>query len=196
MKYVVIICFIIWLYLLSVFRRNKLNFWLFIFGSVGCFVFMLIFIEPLFTGPLTKGVAVVAGFFGKITGIYQSYFKYGVLFINSRDYSISLYIDYECSGIIEIMAFTSMLCFYSVYNFYEKLIINIFGFIWIFIANVLRIFTICALIYYYGNNIYYFAHTIFGRLIFYALSIALYYLVFTRSQVLRQKIGSFRYENH
>lgn len=196
MKYVVIICFIIWLYLLSVFRRNKLNFWLFIFGSVGCFVFMLIFIEPLFTGPLTKGVAVVAGFFGKITGIYQSYFKYGVLFINSRDYSISLYIDYECSGIIEIMAFTSMLCFYSVYSFYEKLIINIFGFIWIFIANVLRIFTICALIYYYGNNIYYFAHTIFGRLIFYALSIALYYLVFTRSQVLRQKIGSFRYENH
>lgn len=196
MKYVVIICFIIWLYLLSVFRRNKLNFWLFIFGSVGCFVFMLIFIEPLFTGPLTKGVAVVAGFFGKITGIYQSYFKYGVLFINSRDYSISLYIDYECSGIIEIMAFTSMLCFYSVYSFYEKLIINIFGFIWIFIANVLRIFTICALIYYYGNNIYYFAHTIFGRLIFYALSIALYYLVFTRSQVLRQKIGGFRYENH
>ncbi|TAH65374.1 MAG: exosortase family protein XrtG [Anaerolineaceae bacterium] len=195
MKYFLIICFIIWLYVLSVFKRSKLNFWFFLFGSVGCFVFMLLLLEPLLTGPLTKGVSVVAGFFGKITGLYQSYFQYGVLFINSKDYSISLYIDYECSGIIEIMAFTAMLWFFQVYHFYEKVILNIFGIIWIFMANVLRIFVICSLIYYYGNNIYYFAHTIFGRFVFYILSIFLYYQVFTRSQVIRQKIGSFRYEN-
>ena len=196
MRYFLIICFIIWLYLLSVFKRNKLNFWFFLFGSVGCFVFMLVWIEPLLTEPLTKGVAVIAGFFGRITGIFQAYFQYGVLFINSKDYSISLCIDYECSGIIEIMAFTAMLWFFSVYNFYEKIIINIIGFIWIFMSNVLSIFVICVLIYYFGNKIYYFAHTIFGRLIFYVLSIFLYYQVFTKSQVMRQKIGSFRYENN
>lgn len=196
MRYFLIICFIIWIYLLSIFKRAKLNFWFFLFGSVGCFVFMLVWVEPLLTEPLTKGVAVIAGFFGRITGIFQAYFQYGVLFINSKDYSISLCIDYECSGIIEIMAFTAMLWFFSVYNFYEKIIINIISFIWIFMSNVLRIFVICLLIYYFGNKIYYFAHTIFGRLIFYVLSIFLYYQVFTKSQVMRQKIGSFRYENN
>ena len=114
MRYFLIICFIIWIYLLSIFKRAKLNFWFFLFGSVGCFVFMLVWVEPLLTGPLTKGVAVIAGFFGRITGIFQAYFQYGVLFINSKDYSISLCIDYECSGIIEIMAFTAMLWFFSV----------------------------------------------------------------------------------
>lgn len=194
MKFFLIICVVIWLYLLSVFRRNKMNFWYFIFGSVGFFVFMLIWLEPVLVGPLTKGVAVIAGFLGRVTGIFQSYFQYGILIVNSKDYSISLLIDYECSGIIEIMAFTAMLWFYSVYNFYEKIIINVFGFMWIFMSNILRIFVICLLIYYFGNNIFYFAHTIFGRLIFYVLSIFLYYQVFTRAQVLRQKIGSFRYE--
>ncbi len=195
MTFVQIICFIAWIYLLSVFRRGKMNFWYFLFGSVGFFIFMLIWIEPIVTGPLTNAVAVVAGFMGDLTNFYESYFEYGVLFINSRDYNISLYIDYECSGIIEIMAFSAMLWFFSVYHVYEKLIINILGIFWIFLANVIRIFVICTLIYYFGNDIFYFAHTIFGRIVFYGFSIALYFHVFTRSQILRQKIGSFKYEN-
>ena len=196
MKYVLILCFIAWLYILSVFKRGKMTFWYFMFGSVGTFIFMMVWIQPVLTIPLTNGVAVVAGFLGELTGFYQSYFEYGVLFINSKNYSISLYIDYECSGIIEIMAFSSMLWFFSVYQIYEKVIINIAGFFWIFAANVIRIFVICSLIYFFGNDIFYFAHTIFGRIIFYGLSIALYFHVFTRPQILRQKIGSFNYENH
>lgn len=196
MKFVQIFCFVAWIYMLSVFKRGKMNFWYFLFGSVGTFIFMLFWIEPLLTGPLTNAVAVVAGFIGNFTKFYKSYFEYGVLFINSRNYNISLYIDYECSGIIEIMAFSSMLWFFSVYHVYEKVIVNILGFFWIFMANVIRIFVICTLIYFYGNDIFYFAHTIFGRIIFYGLSIALYFHVFTRPQIMRQKIGSFKYENN
>lgn len=196
MRIFLVICFVIWLYLLTVFKRGKLTFWYFIFGSVGTFIFMLVWLQPLLITPLTNGVAVVAGFLGDLTGFYKSYFQYGVLFVNSKNYSISLYIDYECSGIIEIMAFSAMLWYFSVYQVYEKVIINILGFFWIFIANVIRIFVICTLIYFYGNDIYYFAHTIFGRLVFYVLSVALYFHVFTRPQILRQKIGSFNYENH
>jgi exosortase family protein XrtG len=173
-----------------------MTFWYFLFGSVGTFIFMLVWLEPVLTVPLTDGVAVIAGFLGDATKFYKSYFEYGVLFINSRNYNISLYIDYECSGIIEIMAFSSMLWFFSVYHVYEKVIVNILGFLWIFMANVLRIFVICTLIYFFGNDIFYFAHTIFGRIIFYGLSIALYFHVFTRPQIMRQKIGSFKYENH
>jgi exosortase family protein XrtG len=195
MKYLMIVCFLFWIYLLSVLKRGKLSFWYFMAGSVGTFIFLLLWIQPILTTPLTNGVAVAAGFLGELTGFYKSYFQYGVLFINSKNYNISLYIDYECSGIIEIMAFSSMLWYFSVYHVYEKVIINILGFFWIFAANVTRIFIICNLIYYYGNDIFYFAHTIFGRLVFYGLSIALYFHVFTRSQIIRQKIGSFHYEN-
>jgi exosortase family protein len=195
MIYMSIICFFIWLYVLSILKRGKLDFWFFLFGSVGTFVFLLILLKPIFTGPLTNAVAVVTGFLGELTGYYKSYFQYGVLFINSKNSSISLYIDYECSGIIEIIAFSAMLWYFNIYHLYEKIILNIIGVLWIFLANVLRIFVICTLIYYYGNDIFYFAHTIFGRLVFYGLSVALYFQVFTRPQIVRQKIGSFHYEN-
>jgi exosortase family protein XrtG len=155
---------------------------------------MMVWIQPIATTPLTKAVASVAGIVGNLTNLYSSYFQYGMLFIANGSSSISLYINYECSGIIEIMAFTALLWFFSVYTFYEKIVLNIAGFIWIFAANVLRIFVICLLIYFFGNSIFYFAHTIFGRLVFYILSIVLYYYVFTKSHVVRQKVGNFRYD--
>ena len=128
-----------------------------------------------------------------MSNMYDSYYRYAILFIPKNTTSVSMTIDYECSGIIEIIAFSCMLWFFPVYNLIEKLIINCIGIIVIFLANVLRIFVICTLIYFYGNEIFYFAHTIFGRLIFYVISIALYFYVFTRSHVIRQKVGNISY---
>lgn len=185
---------IIWIYILSVLNRSKLDFWKFCWGSVGLFILLMVFIQPIVLETLTKAVASISGILGDLTNIYSSYFQYGMLFISNQGSSISLYIDYECSGIIEIFAFTSLLWFFNVYNYYEMIVVNILGFIWIFMANILRIFIICLLIYFFGNNIFYFAHTIFGRLVFYAFSIALYYFVFTKSHIIRQKVGNFNYE--
>ncbi len=187
---------IIWIYILYVLRRSNLYFWKFCWGSVGMFILMMVLIQPIVVGSLTKAVASISGILGNLTNIYSSYFQYGMLFISNYGSSISLYIDYECSGIIEIMAFMSLLCFFNVYNFFEKIVVSILGFMWIFIANVIRIFIICSLIYHFGNSIFYFAHTIFGRLVFYAFSIALYYFVFTKSHIIRQKVGNFNYEHN
>lgn len=194
MNYFAIILFVIWLYVLSVLRRGKLAFWHFLVGSVGMFVFLMIWIQPIITVPLAKIVAAVSGILGDLTGLYDSYFLYGILFINNKKGAISLYIDYECSGVIEIMAFSSLLWFYSVYQLHEKIIVNIAGFFEIFFANVMRIFIICVLIYFYGNDIYFLAHTIFGRLFFYACSVLLYFYVFTKSQIIRQKVGKVSYD--
>lgn len=194
MNILAVLFFGVWIYILIVLYRSKLDFWKFCWGSVGLFVLMMVWIQPIVTAPLTKAVASVAGIVGNLTKLYSSYFQYGMLFIANGSSSISLYINYECSGIIEIMAFTALLWFFSVYTFYEKIVLNIAGFIWIFAANVLRIFVICLLIYFFGNSIFYFAHTIFGRLVFYILSIVLYYYVFTKSHVVRQKVGNFRYD--
>ena len=41
---------------------------------------------------------------------------------------------------------------------------------------------------------YYIAHTYVGRIFFYAATIVLYFYVFTKSQVVRMKVGSFSYD--
>ena len=82
------------------------------------------------------------------------------------------------------------------YRLYEKVVVSIAGGLLIFASNVLRIFVICLVVYFFGGDMYFLAHTIIGRLVFYACTIALYFYVFTKSQIIRQKVGGLRYEIH
>ena len=189
-----VICFIIWLYILWVYHRAGLKFHKFVIGSVGAFIFMLVWIQGYITAPLTRFVAYVAGVVGELTGLYDSYYEYSMLFIPKSTAAVSLVVDFECSGVIEMMAFLALLWFFDVYSKKEKLKYSLVGIIYIFGANVLRIFVICLIIYLGGNDWFYFAHSIFGRLVFYALTVVLYFDVFTKAQIKRQKIGSFSYE--
>lgn len=195
MIWLIVLLMAVWVYLLRVLRKAKLDFFRFLVGSVGAFIFLVVLVRPIATVPLTKAVAATAGVFGQLTGMYETYYQYAMLFIRQETSSISLYVDYECSGIIEIMAFSAMLWFFPLYNLVEKIAVNIVGLLWIFASNILRLFVVCALVYAFGNDMYFFAHTIFGRIVFYGLSILLYFYVFTRSQIVRQKVGRFRYDS-
>lgn len=194
MNVVKILAVLLWIYILSVLKRGKLDFWYFITGSVGMFVFYMLLLQPFLTIPLQKAVAAVAGVLGNASGMYESYFQHGILFVPCDTGAISLYIDYECSGIIEIGAFLSLLVFFSVYTKQEKLVISILGSLGIFCANVLRIFIIGSLIHIWGSSVYFVAHTIIGRIVFYGFTIVLYFYVFTRGQIKRQRIGKFNYD--
>lgn len=188
-----VVCFLVWIYLLSVFTRGKLYFYQFIWGSVGLFVFMMMWIQPVAIRPLTNLVCSAAGVAGRMTGFYESYSEYSILFVQHGSEAISLCIDYECSGIIEMMAYVSMLAFFRVYDWMQRIILSVLGCMMIFFANIIRLFVIGTTIYYFGNDAYYIAHTIVGRIIFYALSVILYYYIFTKSQIVKQKIGGFHY---
>lgn len=188
-----VVCFLVWIYLLSVFTRGKLYFYQFIWGSVGLFVFMMMWIQPVAIRPLTNLVCSAAGVAGRMTGFYESYSEYSMLFVQHGSEAISLCIDYECSGIIEMMAYVAMLAFFRVYDWMQRIILSVLGCMMIFFANIIRLFVIGTTIYYFGNDAYYIAHTIVGRIIFYALSVILYYYIFTKSQIVKQKIGGFHY---
>ena len=188
-----VVCFLVWIYLLSVFTRGKLYFYQFIWGSVGLFVFMMMWIQPVAIRPLTNLVCSAAGVAGRMTGFYESYSEYSMLFVQHGSEAISLCIEYECSGIIEMMAYVSMLAFFRVYDWMQRIILSVLGCMMIFFANIIRLFVIGTTIYYFGNDAYYIAHTIVGRIIFYALSVILYYYIFTKSQIVKQKIGGFHY---
>lgn len=188
-----LILLVVWLYVLRVLKKSNLSAWRFVWGSFGLFILMMVFVRPAFTQPLAQMVAAIAGGFGKVTGLFSSYFKYGVIFVDSSAGAISLLIDFECSGILEIMAYVSLLAFFEAYTRYERIAIGVLGVFYIILANAVRIISICVIIYFFGMPSYYVAHTFVGRLIFYGLSIVLYFFVFTKAQIIRQKVGGFTY---
>lgn len=188
------ICFVLWIYFLWVTKRAKLKFGNYIIGSVGMFIFMIIILQPILTGPMTKVIAIMTGELGDLTGMYDSYYEYGMLFIPKSTAAVSLYIDFECSGIIEIFAYLSLLWFFNIYNVYQKIFLSFAGIFLISIFNVIRIFVICFMIYLGGNDVFFFAHSIAGRLVFYIMSVTLYFYVFTRAHIIAQKVGVFRYD--
>ena len=185
----------VWLFFLRVLNKSKLNFWHFLAGSAGAFILMLLFLQPVLTQPLARIVALLAGLPGKIGDIYSAHYKYGVIFIESAAGAISLKIDFECSGIIEILAYLSLLIFYRVYTVYERVYVGVLGVVAIVLANALRITVISLMIYFGGVDMYHIAHTFIGRFVFYGLSVILYFYVFTKPQIIKQKVGSFQYDS-
>lgn len=185
---------VIWLVNLRIFYRVKNQAAFITVGMLGMFVLMMVFVRPWATQPLARIVAALAGFVGRLTGTFTPFFKYGILFVATKTGSITLQIDFECSGIIEIMVYLSILTFYRVYTVSERAILAALGFIYIIVANALRIIIIATMIHFGGEDMYYIAHTYVGRIFFYAATIVLYFYVFTKSQVVRMKVGSFSYD--
>lgn len=193
-RYIILLIFlVVWLYILHVTKKAKLQFWHFLWGSAGLFVIIFVGFKDVLTQPMANIVAAVAGIVGKMTGVFEPYYKYGIIFVESAKDSITLKIDFECSGIIEITAFLSLLIFFNVYSRYEKVIIGCIGTVYIIVANALRIILICLIIHFKGVDYYYISHALIGRIFFYILSIILYFYVFTKAQIISQKVGGFGY---
>lgn len=185
----------LWLFVLYVLHRAKLRFWKFLWGSVGLFLLLMVFVRPLVTMPLAQAVTALSGVVGSLTGTFDAYFKYGILYVASEASSITLQIDMECSGVIEIMAFVSLLAFYDVYDHFEKVVVGVGSVLLILFFNALRIVIICEIVHFFGVDAYSIAHTYIGRIVFYALTVLMYFFVFTRPQVIRMKVGEFRYDH-
>lgn len=183
----------VWVYFLHVMKHCKWHFAQFLIGSFGMFIFLMLWLRPYAVQPLSRVVAAIAGLFGDITGTFTAFFKYGILFIETAQASISLQIDFECSGIIEMFAFVSLLFFFTVYSLKERFLVAIIGCVGIIAANVIRIIVICEVIHFFGPQSYYVAHSIVGRLVFYFLSILLYFYAFTKPQIIQTKLGKFSY---
>lgn len=185
----------LWLYVLHLLRRAALNAWWFLAGSLGLFLMLMFWVQPVAMMPLARLVCTLAGFVGDAAGAYSAYFQYGILFIRAPQGSMTLQIDMECSGFIEISAFLSLLAFFNVYSRAEKVWVGILGTVYLIVCNAVRITVICLSVHFFGAAAYAVVHTFIGRLLFYALSVLLYYYVFTKPQILRMKVGIITYEH-
>jgi len=103
-----------------------------------------------------------------------------------------MFINYECSGVIEMLVFTSLLLFFPFGRPIRKLLYIIGGNAFIFLANILRILMIVFVSKTFGAEYFYLAHTLLARLLFFGLMIALYYYVFTNTHLKNQHVGKLK----
>lgn len=183
----------VWLFVLRVLDRADLKAWHFLVGAIGLFIIMMVWLQPVLTQPLAQVVTAISGLIGNLTGTFEAYFKYGVIFVPAGSSSITLQIDMECSGIIESMAFVALVAFFRAYTPYERIGIGAAGVALLILANVLRIVVICEIVHFCGVDAYSVAHTWIGRILFYGITVALYFYVFTKPQIRSMKVGDVDY---
>ena len=193
MKLCFLIFFITWIYLLTILKKNKLSAFYFMLGSIGFFSIGFFF----FFKPLVKFLSwFILFLMDKISFIfnfYECFIDYRIIFINYKDTAVSLYMNYECCGFIEVLVLCSLVLFYPLFSLKKKILNIIGGFFFTCFANILRLLLICFTVYKFGNEFYYFSHAILGRIIFYILTMVMYYYMFSFAQIKEQKVGKFRY---
>lgn len=184
-----------WLYVLSVLKRIGWSAAYVVLGVVGTFFIIISLVNNNLISFLMRLNTSGAGVVGMLTGFYTVAPTLGIIHIVSGQSAINLFITYECSALIELAAYIALVLFFPFFkNLQQRLKLLGFGVIYLLLANMLRLTVTALIIHFLGLPSLIWAHVIVGRLIFYVLTIILYFYVFTRSQVLHIKIGRFDFK--
>ncbi|TDB37754.1 MAG: hypothetical protein D9V44_06755 [Actinobacteria bacterium] len=92
-------------------------------------------------------------------------------------------IGIECSALLEILAFSGLVGFYPAFSASRKSATLAAGAAATWIINILRILLIVWIINVFGTGWVYSAHAVFGRVFFFAATIAIYWYLVTRPTV-------------
>lgn len=184
---------IAYIYVLSILKREKLNAAFFTVGVAGFLVIVFYLLRQPMTYICTKILEYILGLSNKALHFYEVYLTYNIIFIEAKDSFVSLFIDYECSGVIEVMILTAIVLFFPCLSIPRKIAYILIGFTYTMIANVIRLICVASAINKYGSSVYYIAHSVIGRIVFYIFTIVLYFYMFTWRQLKTQITGRFSY---
>jgi exosortase family protein XrtG len=187
-----IISMLFWGFLLLVFYKEKMNFFKFIAGSVGIFTISMIFFTSHIERELTSLIINILGLIGRGTNYFEVFKENFIISMETRKGIVSILINYECSGVIEMLVYTSLVLFFPFGGIFRRVLSMVAGNIYIFIANIIRVLFIIVLTKSMGASAYYLIHTLFARILFFALMIVLYYFVFTATQLRFQTVGDIK----
>lgn len=184
---------VLWSVTLVILKNLKMDFFKFFVGSLGLFTITMIF----FMNPLEKllidSLNWILYIIGNSTGWFDVIKEYSTLiYEGTHGGIITMGINYQCSGIIELLVFSCLVVFFPFVNNSKKFITLILGNLYLFVANIIRILFIVAIVSLFGVESYEIAHIALARILFFILTIYLYYKVFTKSQLKNQKVGGIR----
>ena len=92
-------------------------------------------------------------------------------------------IGIECSALLEMSAIIGLSMFYPAFTAGRKIYTAAVGTAVTYVINLLRILLIVAIINAYGTDWVFSAHAVFGRVFFFAGTVALYWYLITRPTV-------------
>lgn len=176
---------VFWIYLLSVLKRAKifgLYFWT---ASISTFVIITFLFHHQLSSIMASFITWILSFMGNWLNIFSTIINQNLVYLFAHNNLVQISIDYECSGVLELLVFESLLLFYPIFSPLEKVLRTVEGFIWITCANIIRIMLVILSVKYLGSNGLYMSYLIIGRIIFYVLAITLYYNVFTKTQIVK-----------
>lgn len=185
---------ILWVGFLAILKKLKLHFFFFLAGSIGSFCFAMYFGINKLQLYLSQHIAYVMQMIGNITGVCASHPEYSMITVYHKGEATSFFIDYENSGFVESCVYTCLLFFFPAYRIFEKVILSMMGMFYIFIANIIRVFFICLMLRIFGSFVFFISNTVFARVLFFFLTILLYFYVFTYTHIKRQKVGEAKHD--
>lgn len=186
---ILVLISLLWLYSLLLFKKTKMNFYKFLFGSIGLFTISIVFFVPFLEKGLNVLISNTLNVISNLTGYFEVFKDNSIVSIYTKESILSIFINYECSGVIEMLVFTSLALFFPFGGFIRKLFLTAAGNIYIFIANIIRVLFIVLITKTFGASSFYLAHTLFARILFFGLMIVLYYYVFTKTHLKLQIVG-------
>ena len=131
-----LVCMVIWIYVLTVLKRTKLTAFYMMVGSCGLFAFLFTSLKEVGTNFLSYVMCICLDKLASIFNMYKVYSDYSIIFVDSNASTISLAIDYECCGFIEIVVLVSALSFFQLFSIGQRIIYSIIGSLYTIIANI------------------------------------------------------------
>lgn len=182
----------IWIAILISLHKINMRFFKFLVGCVGMFTIMMVFFAPYLEQGINILISYTLNAIGACTNYFQVFKENSIVTFDTKGGIVSVFINYECSGIIEMLVFTSLAAFFPFTKTIKRIVSILLGNLYIFVANIIRILFIISLTKLLGTSAYYLIHTLFARILFFALMIILYYYVFTTTQLKYQNVGEIK----
>jgi exosortase family protein XrtG len=187
-----IMAVLLWIFALIFFKQTKMNFFKFLVGSVGIFTITMIFLMPYLENRLGMLVSNSLYFMGNETHYFEVFKENAIISIDAGNGIVSMIINYECSGVIEMLVFTSLALFFPFGGLMRRTISVFAGNLLIYVSNIIRVLFIILMTKLLGAQSFYIVHTLLARILFFGLMIVVYYFVFTTTHLKYQNVGDIK----
>ncbi|MGL5353793.1 MAG: exosortase family protein XrtG, partial [Clostridium sp.] len=125
--------------------------------------------------------------FNKILYSLEIFIQDETIIVKTTNVVKGIRLNYECSGLIEMLVYSSIVLFYPIHNNWNKLKKFILGNLVILAANMFRLLLMVMSVGFIGIETFEVVHLLIGRIVFYIIIIILYYKVLTKYHISQYK---------
>ena len=128
---IIVIC--IWLFIYYRLKSNSLNTLAFIIGSFGFFTIGIFFFRDIIEEIVMKIQFGMLSLLENVIKDLDVFYQNSYIIVRTPKIIKNILINYECSGVIEVLVFTSILIFYPIKDFKAK----VFDFVHLILGKLL-----------------------------------------------------------